>query len=356
MAEPDSFDIGCGQAVPPDTIPTRAPRGSGKPARMLAEAPVLIKTPTASIVIPNWNGAHLLTACLDALGTQTYPDFEVLVVDGASVDGSAELVKRNFPEVRFLPLVANFGFTGNVNAGLRAARGEVLALLNNDAEAEPDWLRNLVAELQVGPRTGAVASKMLHFGRRGTIASAGDRLCRNGLASQRGNGDPDDGRYDEATEVFAASGGAAAYSRAMLDDVGLLDERFVSYLEDVDLGLRAHLRGWTCRYAPLARVYHRVSATGGGRLASFYVARNSIRLLVRGFPSRVLLDLWPAIIAAQLQRAAEAARAWRGEAARATLRGLRAGLSDIPDALTSRRPIQRRRTLSDEALLALLDP
>lgn len=309
----------------------------------------------ASVIIPNWNGGHLIGPCLDSLRAQSYPRIEVLVADGASRDRSPELIAERYPEVRLLRLAANHGFSGNVNAGLRAARGEVLALLNNDAVAEPGWLAELVGGLEADPRAGACASKILHFDDRARIASAGDLLGRNGLAAQRGNGELDDGRFDLGGEVFAASGGAAAYRRAMLDEVGLFDEHFVSYLEDVDLGLRGRLRGWGCRYVPTARVYHRVSATGGGPLASFYVARNSIRLLARGFPLGVLWACWPLIAAAQLRRARAAAKAWRGAAARATLRGQVAGLLDLPHAVRSRRAVQAGRVLSDEGLLGLLE-
>ncbi len=309
-----------------------------------------------SVVIPNWNGRHLLGACLDSLRGQTYPEIEVVVVDGGSRDRSAAFVAEQYPEVRLLRLPRNLGFAGNVNAGLRAARGGMLALLNNDAEAEPDWLAELARTLEADPRAGSCAAKMLHYDDRRRIAAAGDYLGRDGLAGQRGAGAPDDGRYDEPVEVFSACGGAALYRRAMLEDVGLLDEGYVSYLEDVDLGLRARLRGWGCPYVPTARVYHRVSATGGGALASYYVGRNSLRLLARGFPTGVLRACWGQIVGGQLQRAAEAARAWRGAEARATLRGQLTGLLGLPDALRARRAIQSRRTISDAAFLALLTP
>ena len=186
------------------------------------------------------------------------------------------------------------------------------------------------------------------------LDSAGDMLGRDGLAWQRGAGQPDRGQYNTAGEVFSACGGAVAYRRSMLQDVGLLDEGYGSYLEDVDLGLRAQLRIWQCWYEPEARVCHRGSATGGGPLASFLVARNSIRLIARGFPGHVLRKSLATILAAQVRRARDAAAALRGEAARATLRGLMAGFLQIPIALRGRSAIQRRRVISDEAFISLL--
>ena len=312
--------------------------------------------PLVSVVIPNWNGAHLLGPCLDSLRRQRYRRGEVIVVDGASRDRSVELVERDFPEVRLLRLPSNLGFAGNVNAGLRLAQGELLALLNNDAEADPDWLAALVAGMSADQRLGAGASRILHAADRATIASAGDQLCRSGLARQRGNGQPDGPPFDRPAEVFSASGGAAIYRRAMLEDVGLFDELLFMYLEDVDLGLRARLRGWGCRYLPAASVAHRVSATGGGPLASYYVARNTLLLVARGFPGGALRACWPEILRGQLRRAAAASRAWRGVEARATLRGMAAGLGALPSARAARRLIQARRCIGDADFLALLEP
>jgi GT2 family glycosyltransferase len=311
--------------------------------------------PLASVVVPNWNGAHLLGPCLDALSQQTYAPLEVLVADGNSHDGSADLVVRTYPAVRFLRLFRNRGFAGNVNAGLRAARGDVLFLLNNDSEPEPDWVAACVETLLANESTGAVASKMLYCDRQ-TINSAGDELTRNGRPVQRGCGEEDGPEWDHPTTVFGASGGAAAYRRAMLEDVGLLDEVFFAYLEDMDLAFRAQLRGWTCVYQPAARVYHRGGATGGGQLESYYNGRNLIRLLVKDLPSGLARALLPGIIRYQVQRAREALAAWRGPAARATLRGQFAGLLGMPRHLADRAAVQRRRRVSDVHVLTILAP
>jgi GT2 family glycosyltransferase len=249
----------------------------------------------------------------------------------------------------------NAGFSGNVNAGLRAARGEVLCLLNNDAQAEPDWVSVCVETLMDQPRIGSVASKVL-FADRCTINSAGDLMGRDGAPRQRGAGQPDGSAWNTPGPVFGAMGGAAAYRRAMLADVGLLDEVFFMYLEDVDLAFRAQLLGWACAYQPAARVYHLGSASGGGKLASFYNGRNLIRLLAKDLPGELVPRLLPGILRYQAGRAREALGAWHGSAARATLRGQLAGLAGLPRHLGDRPAIQQRRRLSAAGLYALLSP
>jgi GT2 family glycosyltransferase len=277
----------------------------------------------------------------------------VIVADGASTDGTDRWLAATHPRMRLVLVGRNRGFAGNVNAGLRAARGEVLLLLNNDAEADVDWVERCVTAFERQPGAGSIASRVLYHG-RATINSAGDVLGLDGLPRQRGNGEQDGARWDVPTGIFGAMGGAAAYRRAMLADVGLLDESYFMYLEDVDLAFRAQLRGWTCVYEPTARVEHRGGASGGGTLESFYNGRNLIRLLVKCVPDGLVPRLLPAALRAQLNRSVKAARAWRGAAARATLRGQLAGLALMGDHLAARRTVQRQRILSDAAVLRLL--
>jgi len=314
-----------------------------------------VVAPLASVIVPSLNGSHLLPACLDSLVNQSYSSVEVIVADGASADGTAALLARRYPSVRLLTLRRNLGFAGNVNAGLRAARGEVLCLLNNDARADADWVAACVETLARHSEAGSVASKVLYADGR-TINSAGDLMCRDGAARQRGNARPDAPEWDQAMSVFGASGGAAAYRRAMLADVGLFDEAFFMYLEDVDLAFRAQLRGWPCVYQPLARVVHLGGASGGGQLESFYNGRNLIRLLARDLPTGLVPRLLPSIARFQTRRARDALVAWRGSAARATLRGQLAGLAELPRYLAERASIQRRRRVSDRAIFELLSP
>ncbi|HEX2172079.1 MAG TPA: glycosyltransferase family 2 protein [Dehalococcoidia bacterium] len=312
--------------------------------------------PSVAVIIPNWNGAHLLPTCLDALRRQTFRDHEVVLVDNASTDGSRELVRSSYPEVRLIELSRNVFFAGAVNAGIRATAGRYVALLNNDTEVEPGWLEALVRALDACPKAGLAASKMLLFDRRDVINSAGDLYRVDGTPGNRGVWEVDRGQYDDSRLVFGASGGAALYRRAMLDDIGLFDEDFVGYCEDVDLSFRAQLAGYRCVFVPEARIYHRLSATGGGPLASFLCGRNFISVIVKDVPGPLLRRFGPQILAAQIRLGWEAFRHWREPAARARLRGQVAALGALPLMLRKRRQVQSTRRVDLAYLESVLSP
>jgi GT2 family glycosyltransferase len=310
-----------------------------------------------SVVIPNWNGLRFLDVCLRALEQQTYPDIEVILADNASADGSTAFVRAHFPAVRVLDMGRNAGFTGACNAGMQAATGEFIALLNNDTEVEHGWAAAVVTAFRAhGESIGSVASKMLLFDRRDTIHTTGDYFTTDGRAGNRGVWERDTGQYDRAEDVFSACGGSAVYRRVMLEHIGLLDDAFFFSGEDVDLGWRAQLAGWRCLYTPDAIVYHHLSATGGGVTASYYDGRNLIFILVRNVPAGLWRRYGHRIIAAQARLAWEAVCAWRGAAARARLRGMAAGLFALPMLLAGRKRIQAARTISDAALEKRLTP
>lgn len=311
--------------------------------------------PLISVVIPTWNGAHHLPTCLQALRRQTLPAHEIILVDNASTDNTRELVARDFPEVRLIALPHNKRFAGACNVGIRAANGELIALLNNDTEADPHWLENVAATFERHPEAGFVASKLRLFDRRDRLHSAGDFYSRRGVPGNRGVWQIDDGRYD--TEyVFGACGAASVYRRSMLDQIGLLDESFEFSCEDVDLSWRAQLAGYKCAFAYNAVVYHKVSATGGGVLNSYYDGRNFIWLLAKDVPGDILRLYFRQILAEHVRITWAAVRAWRGQAARNRLKGQLAGLLGIPRMVLRRRAVQRTRTISRADLIALLDP
>ncbi len=307
-----------------------------------------------SVIIPNWNGARYLPTCLDSLRHQTYPHLEVILVDNASRDESVALVRRDYPQVVLVQLDENLGLTGGINRGVQAARGEIIAPLNNDTEVAPGWAEALVTALLDHPEAGMSASKMLLFDRRDTIHSAGDAYGVDGIPVNRGVWQKDEGQFDDDEYIWGGCGGAVAYRRAMLDDIGLLDEDLFMYCEDVDLNWRAQLAGYRCIFAPQAMVYHHLSATGGGEIASFYTGRNTLWVLAKNYPGELLRRHWRAIVRAQLRISRDALKAWRGEAARARLRGQLAGLLGLPRWIRKRRAIQARRKVSLEVIEGLL--
>jgi GT2 family glycosyltransferase len=319
-------------------------------------SPEFPSSPTASIIIPHLNGRHHLDTCLTSLRRQTFPDFEILLVDNGSTDGTQEYVRQNFPEVKLIELGQNRGFTGACNAGWQAAQGQFILLLNNDTEADPRWLECILDAFGRYPRAGVIASKMLLFDRRDHFHTAGDYYRIDGMPGNRGVWQPDQGQYQREESVFAACGGAAAYRRQLLDEIGFLDDDFFFSCEDMDIAWRAHLAGWDVIYVPTAVVYHKLKATGGDVTGSYYDGRNFLYLIWKNYPTTLLRRHWRPILRNQLRLSGQALRAWRGAAARAKLRGQLAGLLGFFKMLPKRRRIQSNRRIADEALLALLTP
>jgi GT2 family glycosyltransferase len=167
-------------------------------------------------------------------------------------------------------------------------KGDYICLLNNDTEVDAGWAEAVVDAFERHPKAGMVASKMLLFDKRDHIHTVGDGFSTDGRPFNRGVWEKDEGQYDEEAYVFSACGGSSVYRRALIDDIGLLDDDFFFLMEDVDYAWRAQLAGWQALYTPHAIVYHHLSATGGGKTASFYDGRNSIYLLVKDIPA----DIW----------------------------------------------------------------
>ncbi|BAF59265.1 MAG: glycosyltransferase family 2 protein [Pelotomaculum sp.] len=259
-----------------------------------------MSAPLASVVIPNWNGRMLLQTCLASLRRQTCRDFEIIVVDNGSSDGSAEMIQACYPEVRLIRLSRNEGFSRAINRGIRAAAGKYIALLNNDTEADPKWLGELIKALEQNPEAGFCASKMLNFFQRNLIDNAGDRLAFYGNIT--GKGEIDAGQYDRPRWLFSACAGAAIYRREMLMETGLFDEDFFAYYEDVDLGLRAQLMGYRCLYVPTAVVYHIHQATSDRMPARrfLFLQRNIVFVHLKNLPLKLLLKMLPAFLAVHL--------------------------------------------------------
>jgi len=279
---------------------------------------------------------------------------EIILVDNASSDESVALVERDYPEVILLQLDDNLGLTGGINKGIQIAQGEIIAPLNNDTEVVPGWAEALVTALRSHPDAGMAASKMLLFDRRDTLHSAGDAYRVDGIPVNRGVWQKDEGQFDDDVYIWGGCGGAVAYRRSMLDEIGLLDEDLFMYCEDVDLNWRAQLTGHKCVFAPKAVVYHHLSATGGGEIASFYTGRNTLWVLAKNYPGVLLRRYWRAVMRAQIEIARDAFKARQGAAARARLRGQVAGLLGLPRWLGKRRAIQAKRKVSLDVIEELL--
>jgi GT2 family glycosyltransferase len=248
--------------------------------------------PAVSVIIPNLNGVSLLGDCLSSLERQTLRDFETIVVDNGSSDRSVEFLRTAFPWVRtIVENPVNLGFARACNQGIEVSRGRLLALLNNDTEADPAWLEQLVGAVDENPEAGMFASKTLFFDRRDVIDTAGHLIYPDGLNRGRGRLEVDRGQYDRATDVFFPSGAAALYRREMIDEIGLFDEHHFAYGDDTEIGIRARLAGWTCVFVPGAIVYHKYSVTTGEYSPAkvFLVERNRIWIVWKYFPPRRIL-------------------------------------------------------------------
>lgn len=304
------------------------------------------KKPAVSVVIPNYNGLKFLKIVLPSLAKQTHRNFEVIVVDDASDDGSVAYMRKHHPKVRVIVQPENGGFAVTCNQGLTAARGEFVALINNDLELDRRWIAEMERALREHPKAGSTACKMMQYKARKTFDEAGGIGNWYGLFVPRGNGRKDTGQYDTVEPVLYGSGGAVLYRRTALKQVGLLDEKLIAYLEDVDLGLRLQLAGWACIYVPSAVVYHIGGATYGTQKIStfrqYQWARNTRIVIVKDYPLGALVRYFPKLVYGEAKMFLGAVKeGWFGVYAKSWL-GFWARL---PHALAERFRIQRRRTV-----------
>jgi GT2 family glycosyltransferase len=321
------------------------------------------------VIVVNWNRRGLLLACLRSLALQQDVPFEVILVDNGSTDGSAEAVLREswpFP-LRLIRNRENRGFCAANNQGIAASRAEFIALLNNDAEAEPGFLFHLRRAFAKDPRVGMAAAKILVWEDPRIIDKAGHLIWPDGQNRGRGAGELDEGQYDEEQEALWPDGCACMYRRAMLQELGGFDEDLFAYGDDADLGLRARIAGWTCWLMPQAVVRHHRGATLG--LASSarltLIERNRVLLAVKLFPG-TLLWLNGAYHLARLLAGAKAALLNRGEisrfsspmdklrAAAAILRGQWQALWMLPRTWRKRQAFRPLRRLSPRQVRHLL--
>jgi GT2 family glycosyltransferase len=311
-----------------------------------------------SVVIVNWNQRDFLRACLGALARQTGTEFETIVVDNGSHDGSPEMAETEF-RARVIRNTGNRGFCAANNQGIAAARGEFVALLNNDTEVEPGWLAALVRACTRSPDVGMAASKVLVWEDPRRIDKVGHLIYPDGQNKGRGSGALDTGQYDREEEVLWPDGCAALYRKTMLDRIGGFDEDFFAYGDDAELGLRARIAGWKCRYTPEAVVRHHRGSTLGKDSAwrLELIERNRLLLAFKLFPWS-LLWLNPFYFAARVLAGYRAAQRGAGDTAYfpgargkwrmavAFVKGDLGALRLAPRMFRKRREIARLRRLS----------
>lgn len=255
------------------------------------------------IIIPNWNGKQLLAECLHSLSRQTCQEFCVTVVDNGSEDESLQLLSEEYPQVKVIIFSENRGFSVAVNEGIRQSDSEWIMLLNNDIEVEERCVEEILQAIDTYKDYDSFSIRMMSYHERKIFDGAGDAVLRGGVGYRVGTLEKDTGQYDSDRDVFGACAGAALYSRRFFSEVGLFDEDFFAYLEDLDINMRAVRAGLRCKYLAAAKVYHVGSATSGSKINPFTIrlsTRNNINVLVKNYPISLLFRFFPVILIYQL--------------------------------------------------------
>lgn len=317
-------------------------------------------SPLVSVGIVTWNAAADIESCLAAVRAQTHRPSELLVADNASADATRALLERlTHPDERVL-FDRNVGFSAAHNTLISRSRGEYYLCLNPDVALDASFVAHLVARLAATPRAGSATGRLLRRDEPGTIDSTGIVMLPSIRHLDRGAGEPDDGRFEHAEEVFGASGAAALYRRAMLDDTRVLgecfDEDFFAYREDADLAWRARLFGWRCLYVPEARAWHgrRVTPERRGALPADinrYSVRNRFLLRIKNQPmGHALRFLLPGLARDAQVVGYVLLREW------SSIPGLIDVIRLLPRTLRKRRAIMARRTCSGAELARWFEP
>jgi GT2 family glycosyltransferase len=324
--------------------------------------------PRVSVIIVNLNGLEHLESCLESLKDQAFRDFEVVLVDNGSRDGSVDFLRERHPWVRLVQLQDNSGFASGNNIGLEHASGEYVVTLNNDTRVDGEWLAKLVAAADAHPKVGMVGCRIVSFKDPDQIDSLGMRICRDGMsrAAYRLQ-NWSSLSLAPVIEILFPSACAALYRRAMIEEVGFFDDDFFAYCEDTDLGLRGRLAGWGAVLATEAVVFHKYSGTGGvfSPFKLCLVERNHYWVALKNFPLLMLLAVpWHTLRRYLVQaRAMLVSRGAGGEFLAsesrwalicAILKGTCAAINGVPRMLRKRRWNMCRRKIAGREIVRLM--
>lgn len=248
----------------------------------------------ASVIIPNWNGRNLLEDCLKSLQNQSYKDFDIILVDNGSTDNSLQYIESNFPSVKVVRLEKNFGFAKAINKGVEASSANYVVFLNNDTSVDKNWLRNLIACAALNPDAISINSKLLNFYDRKSIDGVGMLINEAGQARSIGWQEKDLGQYDKMKYIFGATGGGALFRRIDFIKIGLFDENYFMYSEEVDFAFRAQFKKHKSIFCPNAIIYHKHKATSkrSPHHLEYWQFRNMTMTIIKDFPTAILLKKW----------------------------------------------------------------
>ncbi|HUC89521.1 MAG TPA: glycosyltransferase family 2 protein [Patescibacteria group bacterium] len=313
------------------------------------------------VIIPNWNGAKRLGASIESVLSQSYKDFSLVVVDNGSTDNSRQIIKQyqnKDSRVKAIYRDKNYGYTGGVNPGFELAIEEkaiYAAPFNNDAVADKDWLKHLVDFLDDNPKYGIAACTILHEDGK-TIDSTADQYTVWGIPFPRGRDEQASSRYDQDTNIFGASGGASMYRVKMLAEIGVLDQDFFAYYEDIDLSFRAQLAGWKVVFVPKSVVFHEQGKTSAalakrqsnGRVATSFTTKQYMRnlpfIIVKDVPAGIVWHILPRFAVAYTLFFFKAIMQGRGWGA---IQGAAIFWFKLPKKIVERHHIQKSRRVSN---------
>lgn len=308
-----------------------------------------MKKVTASVIIPNWNGKALLEECLDSLEKQTFKEFEIIVVDNGSIDGSVDFIIKNFPGVKVVKLDKNYGFSKAINAGVEASQALYVVFLNNDTAVDKDWLKILVSYANKYQKASSIGSKLVNYYNRKKIDGVGIEINEVGQAKSIGWNQEDLGQFDKEMFVFGVTGGGSLFRREVFIKLGMFDEDYFMYFEEVDFAFRAQFQGYKAIYCPKAVIYHRHKATSSKKpqYIEYWQFKNMMQTIIKDYPGSLLFKdkRWLKIILVNFNTCFYQLKNgffWPPILTQAWL------IFNLPKLLLKRRKIQEDKKVSDE--------
>lgn len=318
---------------------------------------IMNKKSLVSIIVVNYNGLKYCDDCFRSIRELSYPNYEVIMVDNSSTDGSVDYVRNNFPAVKIIALDDNLGFAIANNIGANNAKGEYLFLLNQDTVLEEKSLSELVERMHSDPNIGICGCKMLYWNDKNVINSTGlmaNKIC---FVWDRGSFELDQGQYDDDKEVISVSGGAMLIRKNLFTDLGGFDTGYFMYYEDLDIGMRTWLSGYRVVYVPNAKIYHKTQYKHADQYHFQYIdQRNRLRTIVKIFGLNNLVRMLSRSVYYDLTSIISWLRIRKFSLIKYRAKALLWNLKMLPDTLSARGKIQKQRVLPDDILLNMMTP